>query len=372
MQKIGPKHKEMLVHLAGSLLDQEEARVVVPPKQNRSGYWFGAGNGVEDREGALYLAGRYRNAGDSRSGLQAGQRGVELAVFKSSDGGATFDHSLSLSKSALSYGGREVVSIEGCCLRVLERGVELYVSTEKKGSPYPPGLEEFQKPGTGVWSIDLISARSFEGLSRERPRALLESKEPLYLHVKDPFVFSSPPGHTIMLFCTHPFSWSSAGSAFAIRPEGSRRFGEPRFDFFARGPAWDVAISRITGVLQVPRVGAFADLPSLSLYFYDGGESMHSYEEHSLAVKRPRGYSCEEIGGLAWSFDQDFPHLQRLSPYLPLFVSPYGTGSSRYARFLRTRQGIFAFWQQSRNDFSQPLVAHFLSNEQVGGILRAR
>ena len=99
---------------------------------------------------------------------------------------------------------------------------------------------------------------------------------------------------------------------------------------------------------------------------------MHSYDEHSLAVKRPRGYSCEEIGGLAWSFDEDFPHLQRLSPYLPLFVSPYGTGSSRYARLLHTREGIFAFWQQSRDDLSQPLVAHFLSNEQIARILRPR
>jgi hypothetical protein len=128
-------------------------------------------------------------------------------------------------------------------------------------------------------------------------------------------------------------------------------------------------MSRITGVLRVPQVGAFRKLPGISLYFYDGGESMRRYEEHSQAVKRPRGYSCEEIGGLAWGFDEDFPRLQRLSPYLPLFISPYGTGSSRYAKLLRTREGVFAFWQQSQDNLSQPLVTHFLDNEEILRIL---
>ena len=136
-----------------------------------------------------------------------------------------------------------------------------------------------------------------------------------------------------------------------------------------RGPCWDVAISRLTEVLKVPQLGVFRELPKVLLYFYDGGESLRKYEEHPHAVKRPRGYSCEEIGGLAFGFEKDFPRLERLSKDLPIFVSPWGTRSSRYVKALVTAEGIYAIWQQSQKDLSQPLVMNFLSMEEVEKIL---
>ncbi len=361
--------KAKLVHLASALVNQEKARSIVAPLQRASGFWFGAGNVVEDDAGRFYLTGRYRNAGDSRTGLRAGERGLELAIFKSEDRGQTFAKVLSFSKNELGYDRRKVVSIEGSCLYFVEDGIELYVSTEKSGIPYPEGMEEFQKPGTGIWSIDVMKAPSIEKLKLQQPRSLIESTDPRFLHVKDPLLFNLPGGDTVCVFCFHPFTWASANTGYAIRPRGSKIFGAPGWGFFPRGYCWDVAISRITGVLRVPRIGAFSTLPPLSLYFYDGGESMRPYDEHPQAVRRPRGYSCEEIGGLALGTDKDFPHLERLSPYLPLFVSPYGTGSSRYVQILQTREGIFAFWQQSQKDFCQPLVGNFLGNKEVKRIL---
>ena len=62
-----------------------------------------------------------------------------------------------LSKQDLSA-HQEVVSIEGVSLLPSLQAsgqFELYVSTEKKIS-YPKQLIHFQKPGTGVWSIDHI------------------------------------------------------------------------------------------------------------------------------------------------------------------------------------------------------------------------
>ena len=57
---------------------------------------------------------------------------------------------------------------------------------------------------------------------------------------------------------------------------------------------------------------------ALSLYFYDGAECLRQLDAHKKAVDRPRGYSCEELGGLAYGFDRDFPNLHRLSRLEPL------------------------------------------------------
>jgi hypothetical protein len=59
-------------------VDQQKARIAVPPQQKSTGFWFGGGNMVEDADGRFYLVGRYRNFGDSRTGLGAGERGLEL------------------------------------------------------------------------------------------------------------------------------------------------------------------------------------------------------------------------------------------------------------------------------------------------------
>jgi hypothetical protein len=63
--------------------------------------------------------------------------------------------------------------------------------------------------------------------------------------------------------------------------------------------------------------------------------------------------------------------MERLSRLEPLFVSPWGTGCSRYVHTLVTEAGILATWQQSQVDGSQPLVGHWLAMDEVERILAA-
>lgn len=138
---------------------------------------------------------------------------------------------------------------------------------------------------------------------------------------------------------------------------------------FHRGYTWDVAISRVTAWLHVPRIGQFSNLPPQTLLFYDGGESMRDLDEHKQAISRPRGYSCEELGGLAVASGEETKEIQRLSIHLPLFISPMGKGTSRYVDVLETENGFFATWEQSQDDFSQPLVMNYLSRAEAEAIL---
>lgn len=369
MKKINKHIKDKLTKLSQALIDQEKARILIKPMKDSDEFWFGGGNMVEDIKGNFYLTGRYRNFGDSRTGLSLGERGVELAIFKSGDRGKNFKKILSFSKEDLSYKDRKVISIEGSCLNFTENGVELYVSTEKLGISYPKVVEDFKKPGTGVWTIDTIRANSIEELKSVKIQSLLERQDSQHLHHKDPIVFKNTQEDTLLIFCTSPFSWSSSNSVLAIRPKGSSKYENFNYAFFPRGYTWDIAISRITGILKVPQISSFINLPLTYLFFYDGGESMREYDEHPRAVKRPRGYSCEEIGGLAFSTEDDFPNLERLSINFPLFTSPFGTGSSRYVKILQVKEGIFATWEQSQSDFSHPLVINFISKDEVEKIL---
>jgi hypothetical protein len=319
MKRLSEQARGRLIELARTMVDQEKARIVVRPYEGREGFWFGAGNLSCDRAGALTLVGRYRNAGDSRTGLAAGVRGLELAVFRSTDGAKTWDKILSLSKRDLTFDDREVVSIEGA-------------------------------------KLETVAACT----------------DPRWLHVKDPVLFPADRtrgGDTALFFCTHPFNWTSSNTGMAVRRRGAPRFGRPDFERFPRGFTWDVAMSRITGFCPVPRVGVLAREPEITLAFYDGGESMRRYEEHAAAVRRPRGYSCEEIGGLAFVSGGAEGPIERLSVELPLFVSPRGTGSSRYVDVLAAEQGYYVTWQQSQADGSQPLVMNFVSRAEAERIL---
>ena len=100
-----------------------------------------------------------------------------------------------------------------------------------------------------------------------------------------------------------------------------------------------MAATRITSRLSIPQIGLFSNTPPASIYFYDGAESLRPLEENKLAVSRPRGYSCEEIGGAFVGLDGDYSTLERLSLLYPLFVSPYGTGASRYVEVLQMKDG---------------------------------
>ncbi|MBT3283780.1 exo-alpha-sialidase [Candidatus Bathyarchaeota archaeon] len=359
---------EKLTRFGYALVNQEKARVIIEPNQRASGYWFGGGN-MSQHEDLLYLVGRYRNAGDSRKGLGLGERGLELAVFRSEDAGYTFDKVISLSKNDLAgmdEEGRAVKSIEGSTLSFTPDGVELYVSSEKALS-YPDDIVEYQKPDTGIWTIEYCKARDVESISECTLKTVLRSSDPRWLHLKDPTIHKLANGGTVLGFVTHPFSWSSSNTAYCSINE-RRELNEPVFNFLQRGFTWDVAVSRATAWLNVPRVGKFADGPK-TLIFYDGAESMRDLDEHKEALKRPRGYSCEELGGLAVSDASGVGDIQRLSVKEPLFTSPMGTGCSRYVDILETREGFYATWQQSQDDQSQPLVMNFLSREDAEKIL---
>ena len=220
--------KDKLVRFAQTLVDQERAHIIVPPLEPSSGFWFGGGNLVErPTTGTLYLTGRYRTYGDSRTGLHVGERGLELAVYESRDRGASFDKLLSWSKQALSPEGQPVLSIEGSALRFGEDGVELYVSSEKASVGYPSELRSYQKPGTGVWTIDRLQAASIDGLRQAAVEPLLACQDPRTLHVKDPALYETTTGDICLVFCTHPFSWTSSNSAYALRPAGAASFGPP-------------------------------------------------------------------------------------------------------------------------------------------------
>ncbi len=359
--------RDRLIQLCKVLIDQQAARIVVPAQEAHSGFWFGGGNLAEAPDGTLYLIGRYRNSGDSRTGTAAGARGLELAVFCSTDRGGTFEKVCSWNKAALDSPSGRVLSIEGSCLRFTDDGVEIFVSTEKSDVPYPPQVAEFLKPGAGVWTIDVLRAPSIEALRTAPVEAAFTSNCPQHLHVKDPFFWPTADGVRLG-YCSHPFGWSSSNTGLADLPAAGQIVTNPRHGIFPRGTTWDVAMTRGTSVLPIPPVGAFAGL-SCSVLFYCGGECLRPLDEHATAMSRPRGYSCEELGGAAVYFDDDIASAERLSDLLPLFVSPWGTACSRYVDVLRTGDGYYATWQQSQPDLSQPLVMNFVPQQLVQDIL---
>jgi hypothetical protein len=364
--------EELFIRLAKRLIDPLQARVLIEPYGKGQGFWFGGGNLAQEPGGEIYLVGRYRNPGDSITGLAKGERGLELAIFRSKNGGRDFEKILAFSKKDLSYDDYDVLSIEGAALNFYEEGVELFISSEKANLFSPPPFEDYQKPGTGVWTIDRITASDVPGLKERPVRPLFSSRDPQYLHVKDPVVYSPSSGGTILFFCTHPFSWSSSNSAYALRVAGDEGFSAPVFDFFARGTTWDVAVTRISDLLPLPEWKEVWGGENLSLVFYDGAECLRDHEQSTWGVPRPRGYSCEELGGLAILKSEDPARIERVSKYMPLFVSPWGTGCCRYVHTLRTNEGILATWQQSQKDGSQPLVGNFLSRQEICETLDGR
>jgi hypothetical protein len=368
---LSPSIQNRLVALGLAIVNQEKARVVVEPYDRSTGFWFGGGNMVRDRDGRVLVVGRYRNRGDSRTGLRMGARGLECAIWRSPDGLGDYELIHKWGKAGLTNEKQRAISIEGTALRLTGGGIELFISSEKEIA-YPAAYSDRQKPGTGIWTIDRMSGDNVDALDPATLRTALSTTRPSDLHIKDPVIAGLSDGSTALLFCTHPFSWTSSNTAVAIRRKKGSVFGAPQWNILPRGNCWDVAATRVTDVLRVPRVGAMASLPQINLYFYDGAECIHDHGKDKgepPGKVRPRGYSCEEIGGLAWGYDETFPKMARLSVETPLFISPMGTGCSRYVSTMVDEQGILATWQQSQDDLSQPLVAHRLPREEIERIL---
>lgn len=97
--------------IANALIDQHQARTIVEPYADEPGFWFGGGNMMAADDGNLYIAGRYRNSGDARTGVGRGARGLELAIFRSRDSGRSFEKIVSFSKEDLNTDGKQVISI---------------------------------------------------------------------------------------------------------------------------------------------------------------------------------------------------------------------------------------------------------------------
>jgi hypothetical protein len=370
MNAFSEHQSKVLKKLLSKLINQQEAEIIIPAEKPEPGFWFGGGKLAKDQNGTIWLSGRYRNAGDSRTGLEAGVRGAECAIFRSDDGGRHFEKVRSWMKMELSLANQEVISIEGTALhKMADGGWELFFSTERTAK-YPEEVGDYQKPGTGVWRIDRMVGDRPDSFDLQSLETVLENQdEPEYLHLKDPFVYEDRDGNTVLVFCSHPFSWSSDNSGYALRKPDGDTFAVQSWEMVSRGAAWDIAVTRITSRLKVPQFGVFADTEPAAVYFYDGAECMRSHQENMRALKRPRGYSCEEIGGAFVGWAHAFPEMQRLSRLEPLFISPWGTGASRYVDCLVNNDGIFAIWQQSQQDGSQPLVRNFLPMDVVDKIL---
>ena len=210
---LSPELSEKLTALAIALVDQDKARVLVEPQDPSTGYWFGGGNVIRDRDGSILVAGRYRNYGDSRTGVGAGERGLELAIFRAPSVDGEFEKIKSFTKADLAHSGMGVVSIEGVALHLTDDGIELFISTEKDAK-YPERLADFQKPGAGVWSIDRIHADSAGNFSPGNIEEIIpfDVEEPARLHCKDPWVSDLANGDLLLGYCTHPFTWSSSGT----------------------------------------------------------------------------------------------------------------------------------------------------------------
>ena len=78
MVRLTDVQRQALTRLLVRLVDQRSARVLIEPQAPKIGFWFGGGNVAQDATGVLWLSGRYRNFGDSRLGVEAGQRGLGL------------------------------------------------------------------------------------------------------------------------------------------------------------------------------------------------------------------------------------------------------------------------------------------------------
>ena len=76
MSHLAPDMIDRLKELGVRLVDQRNARILVPALGNESGFWFGGGNLLQEPDGTILACGRFRNPGDARTGTGSGERGL--------------------------------------------------------------------------------------------------------------------------------------------------------------------------------------------------------------------------------------------------------------------------------------------------------
>ena len=81
MERLPTSVEQSLLELSGELVNELNCQTLLLPSHSENGFWIGAG-GVIEINGWLYLSARYRSSGDSRTALEKGARGRELAIFR--------------------------------------------------------------------------------------------------------------------------------------------------------------------------------------------------------------------------------------------------------------------------------------------------
>jgi hypothetical protein len=74
-------------------------------------------------------------------------------------------------------------------------------------------------------------------------------------------------------------------------------------------------------------------------------------------------------GGAAYAVGEDLRNMSRLSVIEPLFMSPWGTGCSRYVQCHVDSERVYMTWEQSQEDLSQPLVMNTVSMDTIRELL---
>lgn len=372
--------------LATAMVNQRQAKILIEAEQQSAGHWFGGGNVIQVNE-KVYVCGRFRNKGDSRYGITEGERGYAFAIYEleihdKNNINVKLLHKWTKNnifealkqQNQLPDNCKEVLSIEGTSLHYnkSKKIWEFYVSSEKLLN-YPETVKSFQKKNTGIWSIDKICASNIDHFSfldnQYQIYPVLSSNDPMYLHMKDPVVFSfkNENGNDMngLFFSCAPFCWTSSFTGFAIQEQNKykEKFSIVSNEFVPRGTCWDVACTRITSRCPI--------LPDSNQFFcfYDGAECVNKHVNSSYNW----GWSCEEVGGLfIENYNTGIPKsdcFSRISKLFPLFSSPFGTTSSRYVDAVWTSFGLIITWQQAQVNGSQPLVINILSLSEVNEIL---
>ncbi len=318
-----------------TLFDPKDGNIIIVPPGKGSGNWAGAPNIYFDNvKGKFYLSYRLRKPHP--------QRGSESRIAESMDG-LKFTDIWSVRKEDL-----QTSSMERSAIMITPDGRHrLYIS--------------YVDPVTNKWRIDLVEANDLRDLDISKRRLIMNGDGMEVEGVKDPhfliidgayYMFFSYAGRPQNGTAEHLAQLHSTRDIFntgKVKSLSGLAVGEDGLSFkwlrevLSVGTSWDSHTSRITCVLPV-RSGF--------VIFYDGySDGKRNYEEFT---------------GLATS--KDLVHYDRVSSERPALVSPYGTGSLRYASAVAVGDELYVYYECSRADGSHDLRMNVVKKEDLEAI----